>query len=104
MWRDLLGSERYALAEILAKESSEDFDIAATRVWSVAECLKKAGVAYDAPLMFDKVHDSEWVSMGSGSMTIATAALRVRDFATPVVFSALSATAVLHTGAGHAGV
>ena len=38
------GAEREALASLIENQSpSEDFDAAATRLWSAAECLKKAG-------------------------------------------------------------
>jgi hypothetical protein len=48
-WQDLLGAERLALADLVARESGDAFDAAATRVWGALEALKKAGVALDAP-------------------------------------------------------
>ena len=67
-WRDLLAQERFALAEQLA----EDFDTAATRVWTAMECLKKAGVPGDAPLVLNATKPDGWIMLSSGSRTIAT--------------------------------
>ena len=71
-WRDLLGSERFELAGLIAKEREEDFSAAATRVWGALEALKKAGSAIDqAPLSLERV-DAGWVLLRSGQMVAAT--------------------------------
>ena len=71
-WRDLLGSERFELAGLIAKEGDEDFSAAATRVWGALEALKKAGSAIDqAPLSLERV-DAGWVLLRSGQIDVAT--------------------------------
>ncbi|HSS52270.1 MAG TPA: SDR family NAD(P)-dependent oxidoreductase, partial [Thermoanaerobaculia bacterium] len=50
VWRGLLGPDRFALAELIARERGESRDAAATRVWAAAESLAKAGVPHGAPL------------------------------------------------------
>jgi acyl-CoA thioesterase FadM len=73
-WNDLLGTAGATLAEIIRSESHNDlgnFDIAATRVWVAKECLKKAGVRTDSPLILSFVQ-ARWVGLAAGSLTIAT--------------------------------
>ncbi|HEU4455752.1 MAG TPA: SDR family NAD(P)-dependent oxidoreductase, partial [Longimicrobium sp.] len=51
LWRDLLGADGFRLAEEIARQAGEELDAAATRVWSARECLRKAGLPHDAPLV-----------------------------------------------------
>ena len=71
-WRDLLGTERFELAQLIARERDEDFAAAATRVWGALEALKKAGAAIEqAPLSFERL-DASWVLLRSGQMDVVT--------------------------------
>lgn len=72
IWRDLLGSDRLALAALLAGERGEASGAAATRVWAAAECLKKAGLPAGAPLVLASVTPDGWVLLRSGRLTVAT--------------------------------
>lgn len=72
VWRDLLGSERFALAELAAREAGEDLDAAATRVWTVAESLKKAGAGSAAPIVLRSTIADGWILFGSGSSRIGS--------------------------------
>lgn len=72
LWRDLLGPERFQLAELLARELNEDADLSATRVWEAGECLTKAGALPNAPLVFHSSTADGWVLFASGSMVAAT--------------------------------
>ncbi|MGO8690077.1 MAG: SDR family NAD(P)-dependent oxidoreductase [Thermoguttaceae bacterium] len=78
-WRDLLGPQRQALADLIAREAREDHDTAATRVWCAGECLKKAGLAFEAPLVLVSVHADGWVLMESGAFRVATCIVAVRS-------------------------
>jgi enediyne polyketide synthase len=81
-WSDLLPPERLALAQQLTKPDrsadslSASADVAATRVWAALECMKKAGVPTDAPLLLVgpgvPAEPDGWVLFSSGSRTIAT--------------------------------
>lgn len=79
MWRALLGSDRFALAELVAREAGEDETAAATRVWSATECLKKAGVMVSAPLVLVSSAGDGWVKLASGALIINTVVVEVRD-------------------------
>jgi enediyne polyketide synthase len=78
MWRALLGPERYALAELVAREAGEDEAAAATRVWSAIECLKKAGTMVSAPLVQVSSAGDGWLKLASGSLIITTVVVQVR--------------------------
>lgn len=71
-WRGLLGEDRMKLAELLAREHREDGDTAATRLWTVAECLRKAGLPAAAPLVLETVTKDGWVRLRSGALMIAS--------------------------------
>ncbi|HKQ38162.1 MAG TPA: SDR family NAD(P)-dependent oxidoreductase, partial [Verrucomicrobiae bacterium] len=66
-WREILGPERFALAQHL----DEQIDIAGTRVWTALESLKKSG-ASDAPLVLREARSDDWVLFASAQRTIAT--------------------------------
>jgi enediyne polyketide synthase len=73
-WRSLLGSERFLLAQQLAAEMGSDLHVAATRVWTAIESLKKAGFAEDTPLLFDSRTADDFVVLKAGAVSIATLA------------------------------
>ncbi len=86
-WELLLGAEHFALAELTGRERGEDLAVAATRVWSAMECLRKLGLAIAAPLTFDKGPRDGWALFVAGDTRIATFATSVRATASPVVFA-----------------
>jgi enediyne polyketide synthase len=80
-WLGLLGENRYALAGLLSRESSEDISVAATRVWCAAECAQKAGRPVEEPLTLLNHGPDGWVVLRTGDARIATyvTTLRHRD-------------------------
>jgi len=76
-WLELLGPAKSDLAGQIA--FGEQFDVAATRVWSALECVKKAGGNLDTPLVFDKGGEDGWVVMKAGKSTIVSFAARIRE-------------------------
>lgn len=72
IWSDMLGLERFKLAEIISRETQETLDIAATRVWTSIECLKKAGAGMTAPLVFTGTSSNGWILLASGELKIAS--------------------------------
>ena len=78
VWQDLLGPERFQLAEVVAQERAEDQDTAATRVWSATECLKKAGAMMGGPLVLSYTTQDGWVLLPSGPLVTATYVAQVR--------------------------
>ena len=72
IWCDMLGVERFKLAEVICRETQESLDVAATRVWTSAECLKKAGAGTTAPLVFTGAEPDGWILLASGELRIAS--------------------------------
>jgi enediyne polyketide synthase len=72
LWSDILGVERFKLAEVISSETQETLDLAATRVWTSAECLKKAGAGMTAPLVFVSAAPDGWLLFASGELKIAS--------------------------------
>jgi enediyne polyketide synthase len=89
LWRDLLGFDRFQLAEFIHTEAREDLETAATRVWTAYECLKKAGRGPDAPLVFARRHDDNCIVLTSGTVTIMTLLEQVRSSTAPIVIAVL---------------
>ena len=85
VWRGLLGTERFRLAELIARERNEGLDAAATRVWAAAESLTKAGVAHGAPLVLESAGDGRggdgWILLCSGELRIGSLLAPVRELA-----------------------
>ena len=50
--------------------------MAATRVWTCAECLKKAGAGMAAPIVFAGTASDGWVLLASGELKIASCVLK----------------------------
>jgi enediyne polyketide synthase len=76
IWSDILGVERFKLAEVISREAQETLDVAATRVWTSLECLKKAGAGLSAPLVFAGVASNGWILLASGEMKIASCVIK----------------------------
>jgi enediyne polyketide synthase len=87
-WRDLLG-DRFALAELIARERGETPDAAATRVWAASESLKKAGAPHGVPLTFDRSEADGWLLLRSGDLTIGTWLGTVRELGGPAALAVL---------------
>jgi len=87
-WRNLLGRERFALAELIATEVHEDLDVAATRVWAASEAAKKAGTTADH-LVLQAISDDAWVTIATGSHVCATCSLLVREIPERLVAAVL---------------
>lgn len=88
-WEGLLG-EHAALAALVAKETGEAPDTAATRVWGAVECLRKAGVMAGAPLTLAPCDKVNWVVLTAGELRIATFVTALRGAAQPAVFAVLA--------------
>ncbi|HEY7216128.1 MAG TPA: SDR family NAD(P)-dependent oxidoreductase, partial [Thermoanaerobaculia bacterium] len=89
VWQGLLGTERFRLAELIARERNEGLDAAATRVWTAAESLTKAGAPYDAPLVLEKDAGDGWLLLRSGALRIGTLLAPVRELAGPAALAVL---------------
>jgi enediyne polyketide synthase len=89
-WKNLLTADRGALARLIAEQASAgDFHAAATRIWSAGECLKKAGLPLDTPLMHRETTPDHWVVLSAGAATIATWVGTLRDSTAPLAVALL---------------
>jgi enediyne polyketide synthase len=79
IWSEMLGVARFALAQIISRETHEPLDAAATRVWTAVECLKKAGAGIIAPLIFTSASPDGWVLLASGELKIASWVVQTDD-------------------------
>ncbi len=91
VWCDLLGIERWRLAEFIARESGEDLQVAATQVWTAQESLKKANAPHDAQLVLcaSPEPSNGSISLEASGFRIAVSVVRFRDDPTPYAVSIL---------------
>ncbi|HSU56038.1 MAG TPA: polyketide synthase dehydratase domain-containing protein, partial [Candidatus Dormibacteraeota bacterium] len=78
VWHQLLGNKHCSLAARISRERSESIDSASTRIWTVLECLKKAGLPVGAPLVLESAADDGWLVLRSGTIGIASCILAVQ--------------------------
>lgn len=76
IWRDMLGVERFKLVELICEQTQETLDVAAARVWTSTECLKKAGGGMSAPLVFTRAEPDGWMLLASGESRIASCVIK----------------------------
>jgi len=89
MWRELLSQDGFALSELIARETGEDINTVATRIWAARECLKKAGAVVAAPLMLYSLTPDGWVRLASGKFILATYLASIRGIEDKIVFGLL---------------
>jgi enediyne polyketide synthase len=75
VWRDLLGANGFALADLIAIQTAVTFDEAATHVWTANECLTKADAAPGSPLVLDSCAEGGVILLSCGARRIATLAV-----------------------------
>jgi enediyne polyketide synthase len=89
-WLDLLGENRFALANLVAKNLDEALSLSATRIWTATEALTKVGMMTDAPTRLDSLHATDWALFSSGSFKIASFPMQIRDNAEKLVLSVVT--------------
>lgn len=90
-WRDLLGAERSRLVDAIVAERGEARDAAATRVWAAMECLQKASVVAESPLvMTASPTEDGWLLLRSGRYSIATLVTAVAEPSRRVALAVLA--------------
>ena len=90
VWRGLLGDVRMELVQQIERRAREHPAVAATRVWSAGEVLKKVGAAIDAPLVFVSSTDDGCVFLSSGNFKIVSYATELREGEGKFVIAVLS--------------
>lgn len=76
-WFSMLGPTLSSLAVHVQELTKEPLDVAATRVWTALECLRKAG-RHDEGLTVER-HDGAVVALRAGSMTVASFVAELTD-------------------------
>jgi enediyne polyketide synthase len=79
LWRDLLGVDRFALAQSISAEMPSTLDGAATHVWAASECLTKAGAVPAAPLTLQRCAGNDAALFASGARKLATVGVKSED-------------------------
>ena len=65
----------HALARRLVTETGDEFDVSATRIWTVVEALRKAGTPLDVPVVLENVDNDGWVKLRAGNFEAASGVL-----------------------------
>jgi enediyne polyketide synthase len=89
-WRDLLGAERFALAQVISRLSGDEMDVSATRVWTASECLKKAGAAESAPLTLGSIKEDAWVTLEASPYLVMTYPAELLGSGEKLIFTVLA--------------
>ncbi|MGE5826810.1 MAG: SDR family NAD(P)-dependent oxidoreductase [Micromonosporaceae bacterium] len=84
VWQGLLAAHA-DLATVVASETGESLDTAATRVWAAVECLAKAGRTPRDPLFLSSTTSDGWTVFSSGELLVAVFTTTLREVAEPVV-------------------
>ncbi|MCH9031220.1 MAG: SDR family NAD(P)-dependent oxidoreductase [candidate division Zixibacteria bacterium] len=87
-WCDLLGSDGFKLAQLVAAETKSDVSTASTRIWSVQEAIKKAGLQSTIRPTFVSV-DKNWVIFKHGTYKIASLTVDLESDCLPVSIALL---------------
>ena len=88
-WQNLLGMEHFNLARFLVRETSEDLNISATRIWTALECLKKAGASVISPLSMIESADENWILLQAGSLVLASYKVMVQSVKEKLILTIL---------------
>ena len=84
VWQGLLAAHA-DLATVVANETGESLDIAATRVWTAVECMVKTDRTPRDPLFLSSTTSDSWTVFSSGDLQVAAFTTALRDVAEPVV-------------------
>jgi enediyne polyketide synthase len=98
-WRDLLGAGGVAVATALERAVGEPASACATRVWSAAEALRKAGQGRE-PLVLAGVDADGWALLRAGDHTVATAVVSVDGVAAPLAVAVVPVAVPVAAGEG----
>jgi enediyne polyketide synthase len=90
-WQSLLGPHT-ALATLVAAETGDDPDTAATRVWTAVSCLHKARLPVRGPLTMQPRSSGAWTVFAAGAARVAVLVTTVKGVKEPMVFAILLET------------
>ena len=87
VWNDLLGEQAFKLAGRISRERREEVNSSALRLWSTLECVKKAGLPQESPLVVESAMPDGWVLLRAGALYVATCVTAVRGLGHDLVIA-----------------
>ena len=96
-WSDLLGKERFALAELLARELGHSLSEAATMVWCCQEAVRKTDTGVSPALHWSTHQADGWILLQAGALAVATTVVHLNNREEP-----LGIAIAINEEAGHA--
>jgi enediyne polyketide synthase len=88
-WDGLLWPALRDLRGLLVRESDEDSNTVATRLWTAVECIRKTG-AVQQPVTLESSTADGWVVFGVGERRVATFLTTLHGLDSPVVFAVMT--------------
>ncbi len=88
-WARLLGP-RWELFETLTKATGEDRDSLATRLWTLGESLRKAGLLAAAPLVFEGATGDGWLTFSAGRYFVGSVLVQLAAGGERLAFAVLA--------------
>ena len=89
VWDGLLWPALRDLRGLLVRESTEDSDTVATRLWTAVECIRKTG-AVQQPVTLESSTADGWVVFGVGERRVATFVTTLHGLDSPAVFAVMT--------------
>ena len=90
IWRDLLDVEGFKLAENISQSIGENFDISATRIWCIQECLRKIGIKNATNISLLPMEKEKYcLVFQSGNSKVISYLAKIRDMEEELIFSIL---------------
>jgi enediyne polyketide synthase len=86
---ELLWPQLRELTAVLSRESDEDSDTVVTRLWTVLECIRKAG-AVQQPVTAEPATGDGWLVFAVGDRRVATFVTRLHGLDGPAVFAVMT--------------
>ena len=83
LWRELLGLNRFAVAQLISRKTSEPIDSAATRIWTVIESVKKLGMSLNNPINLESVDPDGALLLRVGSARTVSLKLHFKSATRP---------------------
>jgi len=87
--QDVVGDDLKMLMQVISKSAMEITDVSATRLWVVRECLKKAGLLLDTPIVLSACHKDGWVLFSAGESKVATYLAKLKNMSQSMIIGIL---------------
>ncbi|MFD2286652.1 hypothetical protein GJU39_18795 [Pedobacter petrophilus] len=86
-WLALLGQERYNLATYVSRSCKEELSVSATRIWGIAESLKKADLHLMETILFNQQKSSQLHYYKCGNHTVLSLSFIAKEANVESVFT-----------------